>query len=236
MSLNTNGNDIQRTIAYCRRDGEYIVFIDTGGTEVCRVKDESSDASLPYKLNLTDGGRINLKDASGAVLSYVQQLSASEQSAVREMINNPHSVDAGMCMIHSEIIPMKFSSTWIAGSASEKKMFYDGHLAITAPSGQNNSSEIAFEIRAASGYTGLSDHDFRIKIYPIYIEYGGTGGATGGTSYGKTSYSTAPYIFSVNFTAGRVASFKCSGITETQAAWYNVGFLFEIYGEPLQAV
>lgn len=217
-----------------KRDG-YLIFLSSGGSEIARVKDESEDSSLPYKLNLTDSGRINLKDSSGNILSYVQQLSASEQSAVREMIENPPSVDAGMCIIHSEVIPMKFSSTWIAGSASEKKMFYDGHLSITAPSGQNISTEISFEIRAASGYTGLSDHDFRIKIYPIYIEYGGTGGATGGTSYGKTSYPTAPYLFSVNFTAGRVASFKCSGITETQAGWYNIGFLFEVYGEPLTA-
>lgn len=236
MALITNGQDIQNAIYGVLKQDGYLIFLGSGGQEIARIKDDSEDASLPYKLNLTDTGRINLKDSAGNILSYVQQLSASEQSAVREMIDNPPSVDAGMQMIHSEIIPMKFSSTWIAGSANEKKMFYDGHLSINAPSGQNNSSEIAFEIRAASGYTGLSDHDFRIKIYPIYIEYGGTGGATGGTSYGKTSYPTAPFLFSVNFTAGRVASFKCSGITETQSAWYNIGFLFEIYGEPLQAI
>lgn len=236
MALITNGQDIQNAIYGVLKQDGYLIFLGSGGQEIARIKDDSEDASLPYKLNLTDTGRINLKDASGNILSYVQQLSASEQSAVREMINNPPSVDAGMQMIHSEIIPMKFNSTWIAGDASDKKMFYDGHLEITASSGQNDSSKIQFEIRAASGYTGLSDHNFRIKIYPLCIEYGGSGGATGGTSYIKTSYPTAPYVFSVNFTAGRVATFACDGITETQAAWYNIGFLFEIYGEPLTAV
>lgn len=235
MALITNGQDIQNAIYGVLKQDGYLIFLGSGGQEIARIKDDSEDASLPYKLNLTDTGRINLKDSAGNILSYVQQLSASEQAAVREMIENPPSVDAGMQMIHSEMIPMRFSSTWLAGESEQKVKYYDGHLEITFASGQSNSSTIEFSIKAASGYTGISDKYFRIKVYPLFMVNGG-GGSTGGTGYKKTSYPVTPFVFSVRFTPGYVTAFECDGITETQAAWYNIGFLFEIYGEPLTEV
>lgn len=235
MALITNGQDIQNAIYGVLKQDGYLIFLGSGGQEIARIKDDSEDASLPYKLNLTDTGRINLKDSDGNILSYVQQLSASEQSAVREMIDNPPSVDAGMQMIHSEMIPMRFSSTWLSGESAQKVKYYDGHLEITFASGQSNSSKIEFSIKAESGYTGISDKYFRIKVYPLFMVNGG-GGSTGGTGYKKTSYPVTPFVFSVRFTPGYVTAFECDGITETQAAWYNIGFLFEIYGEPLTVV
>lgn len=235
MALITNGQDIQNAIYGVLKQDGYLIFLGSGGQEIARIKDDSEDASLPYKLNLTDTGRINLKDSAGNILSYVQQLSASEQIAVREMIENPPSVDAGMQMIHSEIIPMRFSSTWLSGDMSIKNVYYDGHLEITFASGQSDSSKIEFSIKAASGYTGLSNKYFRIKVYPLFMVNGG-GGSTGGTGFKKTSYPVTPFVFSVSFSPGYVSAFECDGITETQAAWHNIGFLFEIYGEPLTAV
>lgn len=235
MALVTNGKDIQQAVFNVVKKDGYLIFLSSGGNEIARIKDDSEDASLPYKLNLTDTGRINLKDSAGNVLSYVQQLSASEQIAVREMIENPPSVDAGMQMIHSEIIPMRFSSTWLSGDMSIKNVYYDGHLEITFASGQSNSSKIEFSIKAASGYTGISDKYFRIKVYPLFMVNGG-GGSTGGTNFKKTSYPVTPFVFSVRFSPGYVSAFECDGITETQAGWHNVGFLFEIYGEPLTEV
>lgn len=235
MAIITNGKDIQQAVFNVKKDGDYLVFLSAGGVEIARVRDEKGGQGLPYKLNLTDSGRINLKDADGNVLSYVQELSASEQAAVREMIENPPSVDAGMQMIHSEMIPMRFGSTWVAGESAQKVKYYDSHLEISFSSGQSNSSKIEFSIKAASGYTGVSDKYFRIKVYPLFMVNGG-GGSTGGTNYKKTSYPVTPFVFSVKFTPGYVTAFECDGITETQAAWYNIGFLFEIYGEPLTEV
>ena len=117
MALITNGQDIQNAVyGVLKKDG-YLIFLGSGGQEIARVKDEACGEGLPYKLNLTDSGRINLKDAGGNVLSYVQQFSATEQAAVREMIANPPKAP-GLALVHSEIAPFQWGETgWAAGWA-----------------------------------------------------------------------------------------------------------------------
>ena len=100
MALITNGQDIQNAVyGVLKKDG-YLIFLGSGGQEIARVKDEAGGEGLPYKLNLTDTGRINLKDASGNILSYVQQFSASEQAILRRGLAWAH--------LHSECFPVRF--------------------------------------------------------------------------------------------------------------------------------
>lgn len=238
MALITNGQDIQNAIYGVLKQNGYLIFLGSGGQEIARVKDDSEDASLPYKLNLTDSGRINLKDANGNVLSYVQQLSASEQSAVREMINNPPA-ESGLQLIHSEISPWRYNGrVWAGGNEAHKIMMYDGHFTVTIASNQEDSTKLKFLVGVADGYKKPVNQNkkYTIKVYALESNNGGSG-AIGGNSYTRVSAGTMQYIFNCEFYVGySTLGLECQGITEEMNGWNAIGFLFEIYGEPLQAV
>lgn len=236
MALITNGQDIQNAIyGVLKKDG-YLIFLGSGGQEIARIKDDSEDASLPYKLNLTDSGRINLKDAGGNVLSYVQQLSASEQTAVRDLINNPTS-SGGLALVHSEIAPWRFTGSVWKEEPTYKSTMLDGHFTISAESNQQTANTIRFLVTSANGYRNPFYTDkpsYTIKIYPIECATSGTG-ATGSTQHIKNSSGATPYVFNVTFVGGYgFARLNCNDITDTMRSWNIIGFLFEIYGEPLQ--
>lgn len=225
--LLSNGFDNQLdTLAYAKKEGEYIVFLTQGGKEVCRVKDEAGGEGLPYKLNLTDTGRINLKDSTGNILSHVQSLSVAEQTAVRSMIGS------GFDLIHAELRAMsKESGTWQPAN-SYNKMYLNGHFKIsTSPSSVN---KLQFDLTAASGFTIPESIPYVIKISLLECDSGGSG-AVGGSNYLKASTGTAQYIYSISkwSSSYSVFSLEVQNITNEQMAWSAVGFLFEIYGKAL---
>lgn len=238
MALITNGQGIQNAIYGVLKQDGYLIFLGSGGQEIARIKDDSEDASLPYKLNLTDSGRINLKDAGGNVLSYVQQLSSSEQTAVRALINNPPS-NGGLALVHSEIAPWRFTGSVWEEEPTYKSTMLDGHFTISAGSNQQTANTIQFSITSANGYKNPFYTDkpsYTIKIYPIECSTLGTG-AIGITQQIKNSSGATPYVFNVTFVGGYgIARLNCNAITDAMRSWDIIGFLFEIYGEPLEAV
>lgn len=239
MALITNGQDIQNAIyGVLKRDG-YLIFLGSGGQEIARIKDDNKDASLPYKLNLTDSGRINLKDADGNVLSYVQQLSTSEQAAVRALINNPPVSP----LVHSELVSYRFNSetsVWQENYAVGRMLLIDGHYTITAlttGSAGSNPDEIQLMIEPDTGWEGSTD----LPFYHIRVSVVNWRNVYGSTATAKTS------------NGNRVCDFVMKGVKigdnyrytfypnitttdETERAWEWYGFLVEIYGEPLHAV
>lgn len=228
---------IQQPVFNIIKQNGYLIFLGSGGQEIARVKDDSNDASLPYKLNLTDSGRINLKDASGSILSYVQQLSASEQTAVREIINNPPS-EGGLALVHSEIAPFHWGETgWTAGDASFAKTIYDGHFSISLGQIKNNQQTLPLIIEGKDGFSIGDNSNYTIKIYALECSSSGAG-ATGANNFAKSSMETPSYIFNITRLKNGYTNFKCScsGITETMRGWSAIGILAEIYGEPLTAV
>ena len=233
MAIITNGKDIQNAVyGVLKKDG-YLIFLGSGGQEIARVKDDSEDASLPYKLNLTDTGRINLKDSAGNILSYVQQLSASEQAAVREMISNPPKA-----LVHSEITPFQWGETgWAAGDSSFAKIIYDGHFSISLGQIKNNRQTIPLVIEGKDGFSIGDNANYTLKFYALECSSSGAG-ATGANNFAKSSGVTASYVFNVTRLKNGYTNFKCScsGITEVMHGWSAIGFLVEIYGEPLEAV
>lgn len=237
MALITNGQDIQNAINSVLKQNGYLIFLGSGGQEIARIKNDSEEALLPYKLNLTDTGRINLKDSAGNILSYVQQLSASEQVAVREMIANPPKAP-GLALVHSEIAPFQWGETgWAAGDSSFAKIIYDGHFSISLGQIKNNKQTIPLVIEGKGGFSIGDNANYTLKFYALECSSSGAG-ATGANNFAKSSEVTASYVFNVTRLKNGYTNFKCScsGITEAMRGWSAIGFLVEIYGEPLHAV
>ena len=237
MALITNGRDIQNAVyGVFKKDG-YLIFLGSGGQEIARIKDDNKDASLPYKLNLTDSGRINLKDADGNVLSYVQQLSTSEQAAVRELIANPPSSEPQRLM-HVGLYAFRWTgSTWKSESSFNQTLF-DGGLGLGL---QGIHLDISTKIpiyiytRASAGslVAGKKYH-FRLSLLQIAND---ESGATGGTNQQHTITPTASYDFLITITSGYTSSININldGINDTQKSWTSIGVLLEAWGEPLSS-
>lgn len=241
MALITNGQGIQNAVyGVLKKDG-YLIFLGSGGQEIARVKDEAGGEGLPYKLNLTDTGRINLKDSKGNILSYVQQLSASEQTAVRELINNPPS--ASSPLIHSECFPVKYQGgIWKTASALSSLFAYSykivsGGFSLSIEDSISDPTHIGLKISADSYHTIATDKIYFITTTLIKIN-SAEGGQVGSSSMVHTSdggnvvnrwvfnrYGYSPFFYS-----------KIGGITATEQGWEAIGIIVEIYGEPLEAV
>ena len=238
MALITNGHDIQNAVyGVLKKDG-YLIFLSSGGREIARIKDDSEDASLPYKLNLTDSGRINLKDASGNVLSYVQQLSASEQTAVRELIENPPSSEPQRLM-HVGLYAFRWTgSTWQSESSFNQTLF-DGGLVLSLQGIHLDvSTKIPLYIYTKTGYSQFvagKVYHFRLSLLQYMSDE--TAGI-GGTNKQHTISTTASYDFLITITSGYTSSININldGITDTQKSWTSIGVLLEAWGEPLSSV
>lgn len=238
----TNGQDIQNAVyGVLKKDG-YLIFLGSGGQEIARIKDDNKDASLPYKLNLTDSGRINLKDADGNVLSYVQQLSATEQAAVRELIDNPPQPASPSLLIHYECFPVKWvSSQWVGTSGNPSLYSYlyrilGGGFIISLEDSLSNSTNIGIKISADQTHSIVSNKVYFIKT-TLVRGNSADGGQIGSSSMVHTSASpdtSNSWIFKK--TSGSAFFYvKIGGVGETEQAWDAVGIMVEIYGEPLQS-
>lgn len=222
-----------------KKDG-YLVFLSSGGSEIARIKDESEDSSLPYKLNLTDSGRINLKDSGGNILSYVQQLSASEQSSVRELIDNPPT---SSLLIHYECFPVKWVSTQWKGTSGSPSLYsyayriLSGGFTISLEDSLSNSTSIGIKISADQTHS-INDN----KVYFVKTTLVKGNSADGGqiasssTVHTSDSSNTSNSWVFKKTSGGEFFYAKIGGVGETEQAWDAVGVMIEIYGEPLTAV
>lgn len=238
MALITNGQDIQNAIyGVLKKDG-YLIFLGSGGQEVARVKDEEGGQGLPYKLNLTDSGRINLKDSAGNILSYVQQLSASEQTAVRELIENPPSSEPQR-LVHVGLYAFRWTgSTWKSEN-SYNQVLFDGGLSLRLQGIHLDiSTKIPLYIYTKTGYSQfVSENVYHFRLSLLQYMSDESAGV-GGTNNQHTITPTASYDFLITITSGYTSSININldGITDTQKSWTSIGVLLEAWGEPLQAV
>lgn len=238
MALITNGQDIRNAIyGVLKKDG-YLIFLGSGGQEVARVKDEEGGQGLPYKLNLTDSGRINLKDANGNILSYVQQLSASEQTAVRELIENPPSSEPQR-LIHVGLYAFRWTgSTWKSENSFAQTLF-DGGLGVGLQGIHLDiSTKMPLYIYPKTGFSQFvagKVYHFRLSLLQYMSD---ESAGVGGTNNQHTITPTASYDFLITITSGYTSSININldGITDTQKSWTSIGVLLEAWGEPLQAV
>lgn len=222
MALITNGQDIQNAIyGVLKKDG-YLIFLGSGGQEIARVKDDNEDASLPYKLNLTDTGRINLKDSAGNILSYVQQLSASEQAQIRKELTWTH--------LHSECFPVIYNNgAWVA-YYNPKKTYLNGGFVASIQAAL--STESAIGIRIGKGpYAAIPvNTTFRVKFSLVDCS---TGKCVGDASQVRTCTAAKIYDSVITKTeAEQTLDFVLDGITESELGFTTLGILIDVFGDP----
>ena len=199
----------------------YIVFLAQDGHEVCRVKDDNKDDSLPYKMNLTDSGRINLKDKNNNVLSYVQQLSASEQTAVRRTIE---SYD----LLHISLNSFVYSNdSWKRGAIDHSFDVYNAplNLSISLRGGSESTINLGLVPNGGSFKDGE-----RYRITAHILPYStAIGSSTPGAAV--SSVPSASYYFIVTKVAPLSSINFNLTLPEGVSSWGELGVLCEVNGK-----
>lgn len=219
MALITNGQDIQNAIYGVLKQDGYLIFLGSGGQEIARVKDEADAEGLPYKLNLTDTGRINLKDASGSILSYVQQFSATEQAILRRGLVWGH--------LHSECFPVRFiSDRWDAYYTPKKTYLNGGFVASVR---RELSSDSAIGIRIRKDATIPVNATFRVQFSLVDCS---DGKCVGNASQARTCSAAKIYDSVITKTEdSQTLDFVLDGITESERGFIPLGLLIDVFGE-----
>lgn len=222
MALITNGQGIQNAVyGVLKKDG-YLIFLGSGGQEIARVKDEAGGEGLPYKLNLTDSGRINLKDASGAVLSYVQQLSASEQTVLRRELSWTH--------LHSECYPVRLINGAWQPYYTPVKTYLNGGFRASVQSALSSGSAIGIRISKGTQATIPVNKAFRVQFSLVDCS---DGKCVGNASQARTCSAAKIYDSVITKTEdSQNLDFILDGITESEQGFTPLGILIDVFGNP----
>lgn len=222
MAIIINGKDIQNAVyGVLKRDG-YLIFLGSGGQEIARVKDEEGGEGLPYKLNLTDTGRINLKDASGNVLSYVQQLSTSEQTVLRRELSWTH--------LHSECYPVRLVNGAWQPYYTPKKTYLNGGFVASIRSELSSDSAIGIRISKGIYATIPVNMAFRVQFSLVDCS---DGKCVGNASQARTCSAAKIYDSVITKTEdSQNLDFILDGITESEQGFTPLGILIDVFGNP----
>lgn len=217
--LNSNGFDIQRTISYAKKEGDFIVFLDSGGVEVCRIKDDSSDKSLPYSL-AADGLTLSLKDAGGDTLStasvtpplhHVQMVGCKpEEGAWTQNSNLTRTiVDGGLYMTRSVVSGVADAIEFVISPMYSQKWQF--------PKG--------------------SDYFYAIKVTLLTANNNSSGDGVGDNTVHRAAPPTTVYQFSMyrhkTNTNYKTLIVRLNDIPEAYLNAFGVVFIIEVDGAPL---
>lgn len=221
MAIITNGKDIQNAIYGVLKQDGYLIFLGSGGQEIARVKDGEGGEGLPYKLNLTDSGRINLKDSAGNILSYVQQLSASEQTILRRGLVWDH--------LHSECFPVIYSNgAWVA-YYNPKRTYLNGGFVASVQTALSTESAIGIRIGKGSYATIPINTTFRVQFSLVNCS---DGKCVGNASQARTCSAAKIYDSVITKTeASQTLDFVLDGMTEAERGFVPLGILIDVFGE-----
>lgn len=221
MALITNGQDIQNAIYGVLKQDGYLIFLGSGGQEIARVKDENGGEGLPYKLNLTDSGRINLKDSAGNILSYVQQFSATEQAILRMGLVWGH--------LHSECFPVRFINGRWDTYYTPKKTYLNGGFVASLRSALSSDSAIGIRISKGIHATIPVNATFRVQFSLVDCS---DGKCVGNASQARTCAAAKIYDSVITKTEdSQTLDFVLDGITESERGFIPLGILIDIFGE-----
>lgn len=222
MALITNGQDIQNAIYGVLKQDGYLIFLGSGGQEIARVKGEAGGEGLPYKLNLTDSGRINLKDSDGNVLSYVQQLSTSEQAILRRGLVWDH--------LHSECFPVRYINGRWGTYYTPVKTYLNGGFVASVQRELSSDSAIVIRISKGTHATIPVDSTFRVRFSLVDCS---DGKCVGSASQARTCSAAKIYDSVITKTeASQTLDFVLDGMTEAERGFVPLGILIDVFGNP----